>query len=708
MKKYLLSIAFLGCAICASAQNVRSTVCNDDGTVTFNYKNDSAKSVMVDVQFAGRKEMTRGADGVWTVTLGPAEPDMYPYCFVVDGVSIMDPQNQLYFPNEGFKNSLLEIKSKDGSLPHDIKDVPHGRVEYIHYYSKSLGGTNQAIVYLPPSYSAMGMQMNMGDQKKYPVFYLISGTTDTEEVYLKVGRVNYILDNLIADKLAKEMIVVLPYGNPTKLLPAPKDGGPQMQFGNDVFSKDLINDLMPYIEKNYRTVNNRDNRAIGGFSRGGNQGLMNGLTNLDKFSYLCSYSSFTSTDIPNVYDNAEDTNKKIHLFWLGVGTDDFLYGNARDYMEFLDTKGIRSVKEFTTGKFGHTWMNAKYFLTKTLPLLFNKKASEAAMKEGKPAPAKTGQEQQFTPGVMARLFPRPIISPEYSDDGIIFRFKAPEAQKVELECEMLPENIAMERDSDGVWSVKLNDYLFDTFKYCFVMDGTQVADPSNMYLSPDKGFKYSVADNPKSPFNFASMGEIEHGRVAYDFDRGEAWYTSPMNQGMRSMPVFIQLVPGEGDTMESWFKLGGADAIVDKLIADGQAKPCIITTGNMDFMQGGGFGGMQRGGGGGMQRGGGMGGMQRGGNGGGMQRGGMGGMQRGGGMMGLTVNTLKADDYPTWSLRRRALVKLLLEIKKQPDPQFPGMGGFGGGGGFPGGGGGFPGGGGGFPGGGGGFPGGGF
>ena len=674
MKKYLLSIVFLGCAITTSAQDVRSTVIHDDGTVTFNYKDDRAKSVMVDVQFAGRKEMTRGADGVWTVTLGPAAPDMYPYCFVVDGISVMDPQNPQYFPNEGFKNSLLEIKGKEG-LPHDIKDVAHGRIEYIHYYSKSLGGTNTAIVYLPPSYNAMPMGggFNMGaEQKKYPVFYLISGTTDTEEVYLKVGRVNYILDNLIAEKAAKEMIVVLPYGNPTKLLAAPKDGGPQMQFGNDVFSKDLINDLMPYIEKNYRTVNNRDNRAIGGFSRGGNQGLLNGLTNLDKFSYLCSYSSFTSTDIPNVYDNADDTNKKIHLFWLGVGTDDFLYGNARDYMEFLDTKGIKSVKEFTTGKFGHTWMNAKYFLTKTLPLLFNKKAAEEAMKNGQPAPAKTGEEQQFTPGVMARLFPRPIISPEYSEDGITFRMKAPEADSVKLECEMLPDLLPMERDSDGVWSVKLNDYLFETFKYCFVVDGTQVADPSNMYLSPDRGFKYSIADNPKSPFNFASQGEIEHGRLGYDLERGEAWYTSPMPQGMRTMPVFIQLVPGEGDTMESWFKVGGADAIVDRLVADGKAKPCIITTGNMDFMQ--------RGGGGGMQ------------------------------MPGFRVNTLKADDYPTWGLRRRALVKLLFDIKKQPDSQFPGMGGRPGGGrpggGF--GGGGF---GGGRPGGGGfggGFPGGGF
>ena len=628
---------------------------NADGTVTFQYKNDSAKNVMVDVQFAGRKDMTRGADGTWTVTLGPVAPDMYPYCYIVDGVSIMDPENPQYFPNEGFKNSLLEI-SGNGSLPHDIKDVPHGRIEYIHYYSKSLGGTNTAVVYLPPSYNTMGMQFNMGDQKKYPVFYLISGTTDTEEVYYKVGRVNYILDNLIADKQAKEMIVVLPYGNPTKLkapsnLPplgeAPNaatspSGG--RQVGADVFSKDLINDLMPYIEKNYRTINNRDNRAIGGFSRGGNQALFNGLSNLDKFSYLCSYSSFTSTDIANVYDNADDTNKKIHLFWLGVGTDDFLYGNARDYMEFLDTKGIKSVKEFTTDKYGHTWMNAKYFLYKTLPLLFNKKAAEAAMKEGKPAPAKTGQEQQFTPGVMARLFPRPIISPEYSEEGITFRFKAPEAKQVELECEMLPMNMAMVRDSDGVWSATLHEYLFETFKYCFIVDGTPVADPSNMYLSPDKGFKFSIADNPRSPFNFASQGDIEHGRIGYDLERQEAWYTSPMPQQGRTMPVFIQLVPGEGDTMESWFKVGGADAITDRLIADGKAKPCIITTSSMDFM----------GGGGGMQ------------------------------MPGFRINTLKADDYPTWTQRRRALVKLLFDIKKQPDPQFPGFGG--GGGGRPGGG----------------------
>ena len=656
MKKTMLMFTLLTCAATVMAQPRT----NNDGTVTFKYKNDSAKNVLVDVQFAGRKEMTRGADGTWTVTLGPADPDMYPYCFIVDGISVMDPENPQYFPNEGFKNSLLEIPAKESPLPHDILEVSHGRVEYVHYYSKSLGATNNAVVYLPPSYM-------MDLQKRYPVFYLISGTTDTEEVYYKVGRVNYILDNLLAEDKAKEMIVVMPYGNPSKLkLPDAPTTVPgattkerseplaaQMRFGGDVFSKDLINDLMPYIENNYRTKNDRDSRAIGGFSRGGNQALFNGLTNLDKFSYLCSYSSFTSTDIPDVYDKAADTNKKIHLFWLGVGTDDFLYGNARDYMQFLDDKGIKSVKEFTTDKFGHTWMNAKYFLYKTLPLLFNKKAAEAAMKAGQPAPAKTGKEQQFTPGVMARLFPRPIISPEYTPDGITFRFKAPEAKKVLLDCEMLQDYITLERDSDGVWSTTLKDYIFETFKYCFVVDGTPVCDPSNMYLSPDKGFKYSIADNPNLPFNFASQGEIEHGRVSYDLERHEAWYTSPMPRNVMTMPVFIQLVPGEGDTMESWFKTGGADAIADRLLADKKTKPCIITTSALEFMQGApqmpGFN--------------------------------------------LNIRTLRADDYPTWTQRRRALVKLLLDIGREQPQQFPGFGGgrpggFGGGrpGGFGGGG----------------------
>ncbi len=596
---------FVGVATQAFAQ-LPGTMCNQDGTVTFGYKNDAAKQVEVDVQFAGRQKMTRDAQtGLWTVTLGPAAPDMYPYCFVVDGVSVMDPLCDQYFPNEGFKNSLLEIPARQGELAHDIKNVAHGNVEYLNYYSKSLGATNHAVVYLPPSYGS-------DSQKRYPVFYLISGTTDTEEVYYKVGRVNYILDNLL-----QEMIVVLPYGNPYKLLPAvPAAAGvPQTRFGGDVFSLDLVNDLMPYVEQTYRTINDRDHRAIGGFSRGGNQGLSCGLRNLDKFSYLCSYSSFTSTDIPNVYDHADDTNAKLHLFWLGVGTDDFLFGNARDYMEFLDKKGIRSVKEFTHDKFGHTWMNAKYFLACTLPLLFNPQAAEAAMKSGQPAPAATGKEQQFTPGVMARLFPKPIISPEYDKDGgIIFRMKAPEARRVTFESELLAQPVEMQKDADGIWSLRITEHAMETFKYCFVVDGMRVADPNNMYLSPDRGFKYSISNNPASPYNFASMGDMRHGRVCYNLNSQAALYSTPIEG---SAQHFILLVPGDDDTVESWFKVGGADAIADRLVADGKlSKPCVIATGAPDAMP----------------------------------------------QTSAQQHILRAADYKTWTERRKALEQLLLSL----------------------------------------------
>lgn len=545
-----------------------STIVNANGTVTFNYRNDNAKEVQVDVQFAGRHAMEKDSvTGMWTVTLGPADPDMYPYCFVVDGVSIMDPQCQQWFPNEGFKNSLLDIPGSNGPLLHAIQNVNHGNVDYITYYSNAIGCFNHAVVYTPPTY-------NENPDKNYPVFYLISGTTDTEEVYYKVGRVNYILDNLIAQGKAKDMIVVMPYGNPAKLMTTPPDF---MTMG-DLFGNDLNNDLMPYIEANYRTINDRDHRAIGGFSRGGNQALANGLIHLDKFSYLCSYSSFTSTTIPQVYDYPQSTNEQIHLFWLGIGTDDFLYGTSRDYLEFLDKKGIRTVKEFTTGKFGHTWMNAKYFLGRTLPMLFNPEASEVAMQQGTPAPAATGEEEPFTPSVMARIFPRQVVSPEFSEDGVSFRIKAEQASKVMIEGEMLNEPTAMERDSDGVWNITLKNLTPEIYCYNFIVDGTKVMDPTNMYLAPDRGFKRSIVMIPGNPYDY-NNDSIAYSPITYKAENlanGATRHYAEYHQQGKENPITICLVAGKNDTFESWQTIGRAGVIADQLMAKGQCKPCII------------------------------------------------------------------------------------------------------------------------------------
>lgn len=577
MKKSLSLIASVAvimgaCGPQHNAVDFQSTVVNPNGTVTFSYRNDSAKSVQVDVQFAGRHDMKRDSiSGLWQATLGPAAPDMYPYCFVVDGVSIMDPQCDEWFPNEGFKNSLLDIKGNGEPLVHTVQNVPHGSVDYVTYYSKSLGAYNHALVYTPASY----MQKN----DSLPVFYLISGTTDTEEVYYKVGRTNVILDNMIAKGEAKEMIVVMPYGNPAKLLPQPVDYN---KIG-DVFGRDLISDLMPYVESHYRTINDRDHRAIGGFSRGGNQALSNGLINIDKFSYLCSYSSFTTTMIPGVYDDAADTNAKLHLFWLGIGTDDFLYGTSRDYLEFLDKKGIRTVKEFTNDKFGHTWMNAKYFLSHTLRLLFNLDASEEAMANGQPAPVATGNEVPFTPGVMARLFPKPIISPEYEGSGrVTFRISAPQAHRVLLESELSDTPMSMACDTTGVWSITLNGVKPDVFCYNFNVDGLKVTDASNMYIATDEGFKRSIAEMPGHPYEHDAKGKIEYSPVTYKMDNNAdgtvykyAMCIPNVKTGSETLPT-VTLVAAKGEMYESWYKVGQANVVMDNLVASGQAKPCVL------------------------------------------------------------------------------------------------------------------------------------
>ena len=599
LRKILSVLAIIAVLIPAIAQPQRggrpagpssaSPIVNPDNTVTFNLNAPEAKSVIISAQFAPKTEMQRRDDGVWTITLGPVAPDIYPYCFEVDGIAVMDPQNPDWFPNEGFKNSMVDVR---GSQPmdHAVKSVPHGKVDYVNYYSETLGLHGNAIVYTPPTYDR-----NL--DQKYPVFYLISGTTDTEEVYFKVGKMNLILDNLIAEGKAKEMIIVLPYGNPSKYYPA----GTNTFAMGDLFSKDLLNDLMPYVEANYRTINDRENRAIGGFSRGGNQGLAFGLTNLDKFSYLCSYSSFTSMNLPDVYDNAKKTNKKINLFWLGVGTDDFLYGNAKEYAEFLDSRGIRNVQEYTTGKFGHTWMNARYFLSQTFSLLFNKEASAEAMSKstavkpkGKKAPAPVPAKpaapardgQRLTPELMAKLFPPGVVSPEYNADGsATFRVLAPDAEKVEFECQMFEGVKPMTKGERGVWSVTVKPDQPDIYPYSFIIDGTKIADPNNMEIFPNEGYKASLADVKGPEPDFQDLQKVPHGKVSYTwytsnavgFDRPVCIYTPPGYDPAsdKKYPV-LYLIHGMTDTYETWFKVGKVNNILDNLIAKGLAEPMIV------------------------------------------------------------------------------------------------------------------------------------
>ncbi len=349
---------------------------NPDKTVTFSYLAPNATTVLLDGNQFGSANvpMTKGENGVWSITVGPVKPDIYPYGFKVDGITINDPANTYLFPNERFKASLVEIPS-DSPAIYALQNVPHGTVSY-EYYSSVEGSTGTVVVYTPAGYTKE-------TAKKYPVYYLISGTTDTEETFWKVGKVNLMLDNMIAQGKAKPMIVVMPYGNPMSKIAEQtgkdKPSDVTSRDGEDalkrmkLFETDLITKVMPYIEKNYRTINNRDNRAIGGFSRGGGQTLRAAFNNIDKFAYVCSYASYISPaemdrSFTNITVNPAKTNKDFKLFFSGIGTEDFLYKGTTEWENYLKDKKINFKSYVTDG--GHTWMNVKKYLNETLPILF--------------------------------------------------------------------------------------------------------------------------------------------------------------------------------------------------------------------------------------------------------------------------------------------------------------------------------------------------
>jgi enterochelin esterase family protein len=318
--------------------------------------------------------MTKDSIGIWSVTVGPITPDIYPYSFRVDGVTVMDPANVAFFPNERFKASLVDVPGET-PLIHAMKDVPHGTVTY-EYYPSLNGSTGSVVVYTPPGY-------NKNSSTKYAVFYLISGTTDTEETFYKVGKTNFILDNLIAEGKAKPMIVVMPYGNPMARI-AEQTGqskpadltsreGDDAMNRSKLFEDDLVKNLIHYIDKSYRTISDRNNRAIGGFSRGGGQTLRAGFGNMDTFSWICSFSAgLSSSEMEARYKHigagASKTNKQLNLLWVSVGDEDFMYKGNVEFMDYLKSKGVNYKSLITSG--GHTWMNVKTYVAATAQLLF--------------------------------------------------------------------------------------------------------------------------------------------------------------------------------------------------------------------------------------------------------------------------------------------------------------------------------------------------
>lgn len=357
------SIASLCSAQPQRTPPIESPIVHPDRTVTFNIKAPDAKKVELSGQFLKSPQALQKDDaGVWSVTVGPIEPNLYPYNFVIDGMGVADPGNMYIFPNERFKASLVDIPAASPAL-YQMQDVPHGEVTYCYYNSKTLNSVRPLLVYTPPGYR--------DGRDNYPVLYLVSGTTDTEETWFKVGHANNIIDNLIAQKKAKPMIIVMPYGNMMMGMPPPTSLQAAEMYKK--FSDELTENILPYVEEHYRVNKDRSQRAIAGFSRGGGESLFTGFSHLDQFSYIGSYSAYLTAEVfdkyfPDLTRDPDATNKKLKLLWLGVGKDDFLYPQAEGFMEFVEQHKLQSKTLLTEG--GHTWMNARHYLIETLQLYF--------------------------------------------------------------------------------------------------------------------------------------------------------------------------------------------------------------------------------------------------------------------------------------------------------------------------------------------------
>jgi enterochelin esterase family protein len=368
---------------------------NSDKTVTLRFRAPNAKSVELIGEIEGKPSypMTKDeATGIWSVTVGPLPHDVYNYQFRVDavngqgGVIAMDPQNPWIKIGFGGFPSASQFEIPGNGLEFDdAKSVPHGTVRLETYESKTVGAPRTLWIYTPPGYER--------GTTRYPVFYLLHGSGNIDSSWILTGRANYIMDNLIAEGKARPMIIVNPLGYaragvgtvPDRAEDAqsmggrgapPAPGSPAAQPGG-LFGQDLLNDVIPYVEKTYRTLAGPDNRALGGLSMGGGQTVQVGFTHPDTFHYLVVMSAGSQANPEQTYaEFFSGGYKKLKLLWMGIGKDDNLVGpSAKTLDEALTKANIPHT--FQVGEGRHEWMVWRHHLHDVAPLLFKSAAANA-------------------------------------------------------------------------------------------------------------------------------------------------------------------------------------------------------------------------------------------------------------------------------------------------------------------------------------------
>ncbi|HKS36111.1 MAG TPA: alpha/beta hydrolase-fold protein [Verrucomicrobiae bacterium] len=334
-----------------------------DRTVTFRVRAPKATEASVSGEWpGGTKAMTKDDQGVWSVTLGPLAPELYGYGFTIDGFRTADPMNREVKPMRSPTTSILEVPGNTPLL-HEFQDVPHGTVRSHSYHSKSLGRLRHLRVYTPPGYDE--------GRSRYPVLYLFHGSGDNEGTWTVLGRAHWILDNLIAQKKAKPMIIVMTDGHAASLQTTGMPSPDMISRNVTDFERDLLEDVLPFVEANYRVRKDAASRAIAGLSMGGGQSLTIGLNHAELFGWVGGFSSFVrnpETAAAKALTDPATTNKKLKLLWIACGKDDRLIENARELSGLLKTKNIRH--EFLETEGNHSWPVWRRYLADFVPLLF--------------------------------------------------------------------------------------------------------------------------------------------------------------------------------------------------------------------------------------------------------------------------------------------------------------------------------------------------
>lgn len=466
-------------------------------------------------------------------------------------------------------NGIAQSLEKQAPLGFDVvrNDIPKGKIDTISYNSKTVGVTRRAIIYTPPSYSK---------SKKYPVLYLLHGIGGDEKEWLTHGQPQVILDNMYADGKLEPMIVVMPNGRAMKDDRATGNiMAPDKVEAFATFEKDLLNDLIPFIEKKYPVLKDRENRAIAGLSMGGGQSLNFGLGNLDKFAWVGGFSSAPNTKEPAILVPYPQAAKdKLKLLFISCGDADNLIRFSERTHEYLVENEVPHIYYIEPGVHDFkVWKNGLYMFSKLLFKPVDQSVFNNYSLLGTPA----------STNVRNAKFPQ--ILP---DSRAIFRIKAPEANLVQLD---LGKKYDMVKGAEGMWEVTTEPLGQGFHYYSLIIDGVAIADPASETFY-GMGRKASGIEVPFKGDDYYALKEVPHGevrRVRYFSNVLRQWrqfylYTPPGydTQTNEKFPV-LYILHGGGEDERGWASQGKTDLILDNLIAEKKAKPMLVVMpdGNM-------------------------------------------------------------------------------------------------------------------------------